>query len=610
MSRPVIGHHIYSAALLAAAGLLGGCGGGGGGSSAVSTPPKVSTEAPYPGTDGTLPGSGGSGNTGGGGGGGGGGGTSGTVVVSGKMTFEYVPTGMISGLQWANATEKPCRNIAVFCTDPTGATIHATTVTDESGKYKINAPKNSTVKIVATASVIEGGTKVLAKVVNATDAAATGPVWAMAKDITTTTTATTANLHGTSGFDRGSNSYTSARVAAPFAINDALYDQYFVMRAKLATLTYPTLDLHWQPNSDEGAFFSPSGNYIFLGDVPGSDTNEYDRTIIAHEWGHFFMFNFSRDDSMGGRHTFPDILDEPTAMSEGLAYGVGMGVVGNSKYIDTYGPGGSEVGGFDIATNINPSSETFRGIKVDGDWSEASCAQILWKAARTPIANDIQPMLKVLTSTTWKNHAGFESMCTFLDLLKAETGVTASAVTNAGTAENIITHDRWHQTAVGRKRYVEVPATGEVIDIDANGNLLQTSLAYNNLAWPSNKYLAWVFLRLKATTAGTYNLKLIPGTSTDGFYIRVPGQGGAAFLNVGTQTVSVTMAANEEAGVGIGVYDGGRPPQYWVNLKASPFTVQFGTPATVPSVPNSPVLGSLQLEFISPFTPPLINSNN
>ena len=50
-----------------------------------------------------------------------------------------------------------------------------------------------------------------------------------------------------------------------------------------------------------------------------SDTDEWDRHIIVHEWTHFFEDKVSRSDSMGGPHGAGDIKDLSLAFGEGFA---------------------------------------------------------------------------------------------------------------------------------------------------------------------------------------------------------------------------------------------------------------------------------------------------
>ena len=47
------------------------------------------------------------------------------------------------------------------------------------------------------------------------------------------------------------------------------------------------------------------------------DSDEYDRHIIIHEWGHYFEDKLSRADSIGGPHGLSDRLDFRVAFGEG-----------------------------------------------------------------------------------------------------------------------------------------------------------------------------------------------------------------------------------------------------------------------------------------------------
>ena len=69
------------------------------------------------------------------------------------------------------------------------------------------------------------------------------------------------------------------------------------------------------------------------------DTDEFDHHIVVHEWGHFFSDQMSRDFSVGGQHSLTDLLDPRVAFSEGWANALSGLVLGNDRYIDTYGTG-------------------------------------------------------------------------------------------------------------------------------------------------------------------------------------------------------------------------------------------------------------------------------
>jgi hypothetical protein len=439
----------------------------------------------------------------------------------------------------------------------------------------------------------------------------TGPLWAVSKDFTTTTSGGSLSINAASGYDSSSGTYTAARAAAPFAILDVFYEVRTAVAAAKSTLQFPLININWKPNGGNGAFFSPGGNYIWIGDVEGQDTNDYDRAVTAHESGHAFMFNFSKDNSFGGGHALGsggnDILDETTAFSEGMAYGVGMGILRESHYVDTGGPGGSRPFGFDIAADIVPSSAVFPGTstKFDGDWSEPSCAQIHWKCSHSPIANGMGPMITMLTSNEWKNHKGFSAMMPFIKMMSTTSGVSAGALTSAASAENIGAGDLWNQSAAGRRRYTTVNSDGVIVTKDANDQTLKNDLTYVSRSGADNKYLVHSWLRLKATTPGTYNLKLVPGTASHGFIIRslnARGQSVMAMTQAGTQVIPLTLTSTDLA-FSVALYQG----DVYV---AAPFTAQFGTAAVVNATDPSQNVSPDAFRVQEAISTPLQKSDN
>ena len=75
---------------------------------------------------------------------------------------------------------------------------------------------------------------------------------------------------------------------------------------------------------------------MILGDA-GVDTDEYDESVIIHEWGHYLQTILSRDDSIGGPHGSGDLLDMRVAFSEGWANAYSGLASNRDVYSDTSG---------------------------------------------------------------------------------------------------------------------------------------------------------------------------------------------------------------------------------------------------------------------------------
>ena len=93
------------------------------------------------------------------------------------------------------------------------------------------------------------------------------------------------------------------------------------------------LNIFWESNNYLGTYFcsgydqfdciNGSGIYVLnVGPYPGYtalDTDEYDDDVLMHEYGHYLVETFAKDDSPGGCHNLTDNnLDLRLAWSEGL----------------------------------------------------------------------------------------------------------------------------------------------------------------------------------------------------------------------------------------------------------------------------------------------------
>jgi hypothetical protein len=101
------------------------------------------------------------------------------------------------------------------------------------------------------------------------------------------------------------------------------------------------------------------------------DSDEFDDSVIAHEYGHMLVAKFSRDDSPGGQSHIGDMLDPRVAWSEGVANFFSSLVRNDSVWRDSNGPNGSNVYRFNIEDNI-PTGDN------PGYFSESSVDGLLW----------------------------------------------------------------------------------------------------------------------------------------------------------------------------------------------------------------------------------------
>jgi hypothetical protein len=122
-------------------------------------------------------------------------------------------------------------------------------------------------------------------------------------------------------------------------------------------------------------YFSLATNTAYiLGDRGTSaqpDSDEYDDSVIIHEYAHMLAARFSRDDSPGGWHAIGQDLDPRLAWSEGFANFFSGAVRNDPIYRDSKGLNGSSILRIDLEDNQPPNDKPGYG-------SEASVESLLW----------------------------------------------------------------------------------------------------------------------------------------------------------------------------------------------------------------------------------------
>lgn len=135
------------------------------------------------------------------------------------------------------------------------------------------------------------------------------------------------NLNASSGWV--GTSYTSARVAAPFAIMDFICQALQVILSVDPDVNLPRLLINWSPDNIPSSgsksagligttHYSFSEKEIYILGTEDNDTDEYDGHVIVHEFGHYLVHRLGRTDTLGGQHSLTDKLDARVAFDEGF----------------------------------------------------------------------------------------------------------------------------------------------------------------------------------------------------------------------------------------------------------------------------------------------------
>lgn len=386
--------------------------------------------------------------------------SSGNVTISGKITFDLVPFNTAtSGLDYNNTTQSPARGIVVELLDGSGS-ILSTTNSDANGDYSFDVAQNTDVRVRAKAQMLSTGTA--SWDVRTIDNTNSNSLYAIQGSLTSSGTAdSTRNLNAASGW--GGASYTSTRGAAPFAILNPIYTTIQKVVAADPDVTLPRANFNWSVNNRAASgdltageigtsSYRGNGNIYILGDA-NSDTDEYDKHVVVHEWGHYFEDQMSRADSIGGQHSGNDRLDPRVAFGEGFGNALSAMMLDDEFYRDSFGA--AQASGFSI--NIENNSVT-----NEGWFNESSVQSILYDIydSRNDGSDNISlgftPIYETLVDPDYTGIEYFTTIFAFINEFKANnsgaalvdplladqsingTGVDGTGETNSGSISNAL----------------------------------------------------------------------------------------------------------------------------------------------------------------------------
>jgi len=314
-----------------------------------------------------------------------------SLTLSGNATYEdrnYDLSGFTGTL-----TEKPIRNVVVELVAIDGFQVIATSSTDALGDFNISADN----------SARRGG--VYLRVVSRTDSANTEKV-----EVRNNSTQKSLLAFVSAGIDDSVSepfsttqdmlATVSSRIGGAFNIIDVMSDASALVQT-LGTCPAPNTDcvpplatVYWEPNSSAGTFYDDVADAISVlgGGVVGGDTDEYDDVILVHEYAHFILSKFARDDSPGGQHdVFDSAQDIRLSWSEGWATFFAYAVLNSPLYVDTAAGG----------TLISFNNENYSGPSKSGTplsafaiytTNEVSVSGVLWDVIDAVDAGEVDPL--------------------------------------------------------------------------------------------------------------------------------------------------------------------------------------------------------------------------
>jgi len=362
-----------------------------------------------------------------------------TVTLSGKITYDLVPAKSNNiGLDYGNISQEAAKGVQVEAVDSSNHILD-TTYTDASGNYSFLVDADTDVKIRVSAKLYQSGAP--SWDVQVVDNTNSNALYVMEGSLSSVGTSdSTRNLNAPSGW--GGSSYTSTRVAAPFAMLDTIHSAMEIVLSADGSAVFPPLLVNWSKNNVGTAGDKTLGqittshytnaNLYILGDAD-QDTDEYDDHVLAHEWGHYYEDKFSRSDSIGGSHSSGDILDIRVAFGEGWGNAFSAMALNDPIYFDT--SGSEQSGGFIIdveaGTTANP-----------GWYSEDSVQNILYDLFDGTNDDSLDlgfgPIHNVFVGAE-KTTPAFTSIFTFITALRDENPGDIGSIDTLVSGESIAT---------------------------------------------------------------------------------------------------------------------------------------------------------------------------
>lgn len=372
------------------------------------------------------------------------------VSISGQITYARVPfaAGAWQGLDHGATYTTPVRGATVQLVSASDAVLAEGEV-DATGGYQLDAPAGTPVKVRVLAELKSrrgGGFHISVRDNTRSDA-----LYVLEGSLADSGTDAdqSRDLHAATGYAAGA--YSEPRSAAPFAVLDSLYDALTLVREADPAVVLPPLEVFWSERNapvggalHEGhigtSFYSPGDTAIYLLGAEHSDTDEFDRGVIQHEFAHYLENTLSRSESLGGRHHMYSLLDMRVALGEALGNAFAGLAGGDPQYRDSMGNG--QTRGFVIDVERRPSAR-------HGWFSEASIQSVLYDLADSEqdegdhLALGFGALYRALTDSAYLEFEGFASIFSLAASLTRQNAEAAPAIRELLADYQISGRDGW-----------------------------------------------------------------------------------------------------------------------------------------------------------------------
>ncbi|QXZ10097.1 hypothetical protein KUF54_02190 [Comamonas sp. Y33R10-2] len=347
----------------------------------------------------------------------------------GRISYDNVPVSAHAGLDYAATRQMPARGVMVEAVSASNVVI-ATTSTDEQGHYTLAVPEGTEFKVRVQARLLPSDKRwdVAVRDNRSAGYPQAAAAYAMSSSLQTISAAGgVLDLNAKSGWT--GSAYGETRASAPFAILDQAYASMQYVRSFAPGTQFPALTIYWSKDNRsavgsyaDGDITSSNWSPASTGQAEGIyvlgkenlDSDEFDASVLRHEWMHYFESKLSRSDSLGGAHAFGDKLDMRVAWSEGMASAMGAAIGGTSVFQDTKGLGQGQTSAFHV--DVQP------GANDRGFYSESSVQYLVYQMAQ--MQGGAEAVISTLLNEQ-KNTPSLTSLMSFAAGLSTRMGSSA-----------------------------------------------------------------------------------------------------------------------------------------------------------------------------------------
>lgn len=439
--------------------------------------------------------------------------------INATFSYEFIPAST-GKLNYAGKSNKYLREVYIEMKKYSDSSIISTGSTDANGNIKFYLPRNDNVYFEISAEIKTPSVIVV-------DNTSNYARYVAATSIFTVNGNTTINQTIPCGWS-GSNatgSYTGARVSAPFAILDSVYAAIKKVKDTGRSVTFPPLQLAWSiynapvsgsktaGNITTSAYW-PSESRIYILGKADVDTDEFDRSVVVHEWGHYFEHNLSRANNIGGQHSPGYISDITLAWGEGWPNALSAIVFDpDINYVDTSGVSQQTGWIFSLADSSDPSP---------GWFSESSIQQIFFRlydssnvTAFDNLGLGFGPLLDIMIGPQ-KTTTSLTSVFSFISALKTANPTYASNIDSLVSHYNIsVVADKYGSTETNDGGFAGNLPIYNFITVGGAATVHLYGYADGGTNGAINSAFNNKFITFTATSATT-RLEITP---TDTFYI-------------------------------------------------------------------------------------------